>query len=113
MRVEEMALRSEIRQMLNEAGFNKESLNIMVKEVLHEEIKKAIKQGINETNIDGYVQSVAKSMIKDSINTYLEDAISRQIIGDWFHKLKVSVDVTNDVGESILAESEVKNADSN
>ena len=105
MRVEEMALRSEIRQMLNEAGFNKESLKVMVKEVLNEEIKKAIKQGINETNIDGYVKSVAKSMIKDSINSYLEDVISRQIIGDWFHRLKVNVDVTDAVGESILAES--------
>ena len=108
MRVEEMALRSEIRQMLNEAGFNKGSLKTLVKEVLDEEIKKAIKQGLNETNIDGYVTSAAKGMIKDSINNYLQDVISRQVIGDWFHKLKVSVDVTNAVGESLLAGSEDK-----
>lgn len=106
MRVEEIALRSEIRQMLNEAGFNKESLKVMAKEVINEETKKAIRQAVNEANFDGYVKSVAKSMIKDSINTYLADTISRQIIGDWFHKLKVRVDVANEVGESILAESE-------
>lgn len=43
MRVEEMALRSEIRQMLNEAGFNKNTLKDLVKEVLKEELNKAIK----------------------------------------------------------------------
>ena len=32
MRVEEMALRSEIRQMLNEAGLNRETIKQMVKE---------------------------------------------------------------------------------
>ncbi len=55
MRVEEMALRSEIRQMLNEAGFNKNTLKDEVKSVLREEIEKAVKQAVNETDFEGYI----------------------------------------------------------
>lgn len=42
MRVEEIALRQEIRQMLNEAGYNRNTLKELVKEVMHEELKAAI-----------------------------------------------------------------------
>ena len=42
MKVEEIALRHEIRQMLNEAGYNKNTLKQLVKDVLREELEKAI-----------------------------------------------------------------------
>ena len=103
MRVEEIALRSEIRQMLNEAGYNKETLKNLVKEVLHEEISKATRQAINETNLDKYIQSNINNIITKTTENYLKDILTRQVIGDWFHKLKVSVDVKDVVGESILA----------
>ena len=51
MRVEEIALRSEIRQMLNEAGFNKNTLKDLVKEVLREEIEKAVQDIRNSITI--------------------------------------------------------------
>ena len=38
MRVEEIALRHEIRQMMNEAGINKTTIREMVQDVLKEEI---------------------------------------------------------------------------
>lgn len=70
MRVEEMALRSEIRQMLNEAGFNKNTLKDLVKEVLNEEVEKAVKQAVNETDFDGYIMNNAGKIIKDSTTSY-------------------------------------------
>ena len=102
MRVEEIALRSEIRQMLNEAGYNKEILKNLVKEVLYEEISKATRQAINETNVEKYVQSNINNIITKTTENYLKDILTRQVIGDWFHKLKVSVDIKDAVGESIL-----------
>lgn len=49
MKVEEIAIRQEVRQMLSEAGINKNTMKEMVKDVLHEELEKAIKQSLNET----------------------------------------------------------------
>ena len=40
MRVEEIALRQEIRQMLSEVGLDKNTLYDMAKQVLQEEISK-------------------------------------------------------------------------
>ena len=51
MRVEEIAVRQEIRQMLNEAGINKNTLKDMVKEILQEEVSKACRQGFNEKDV--------------------------------------------------------------
>ena len=50
MTVEQIAIRQEVRQMLNEAGINKNTLKDMVKEVLQEELKRAIFQALHETN---------------------------------------------------------------
>ena len=109
MRVEEIALRSEIRQMLNEAGFNKNTLKDEVKSVLREEIEKAVKQAVNETDFDGYVKSTAKSIVKDTTKNYLKEAISDRFVSKWFNSMKVTVDVKDEIGESILkTESEGK-----
>ncbi len=107
MRVEEIALRSEIRQMLNEAGFNKNTLKDEVKLVLKEEIEKAVRQAINETDFNGYVKQEANSIIRDATKSHLKNTITSQIVGNWFHKMEVSVDITDEAGESILkSESE-------
>lgn len=52
MNIEQIAIRQEIRQMLNEAGINKNTLKDMVKEVLQEEVSKACKQAVNESDVD-------------------------------------------------------------
>lgn len=102
MRVEEIALRTEIRQMLNEAGFNKNTLKDEVKSVLREEIKKAVGQAVNETDFNGYVKGEVDRIIRDATKSHLQDTITRQMVGDWFHKMKVSVDITDKNGQSIL-----------
>lgn len=55
MRVEEIALRQEIRQILSEADINKNTLKAMAKDVLNEMMENAIKQALNEKDIDGAI----------------------------------------------------------
>ena len=55
MRVEEIAIRQETRQMLNEAGINQNTLKDMVKEILNEKLDKAIYQALHEKDVDGAI----------------------------------------------------------
>ena len=55
MKVEEIALRQEIRQMLNEAGINKNTLRDMAEKVMREEIEKQVKNAINQSNINSII----------------------------------------------------------
>lgn len=102
MRVEEMALRSEIRQMLNEAGFNKNTLKDEVKSVLREEIEKAVRQAVNETDFDGYVKRTADSIIRDAAKSHLKSVITDRLVGKYFNRMEINIDIKDEVGESIL-----------
>lgn len=102
MRVEEMALRSEIRQMLNEAGFNKNTLKNEVKSVLREEIEKAVKQAVNETDFDSYVRQTADSIIRDTTRGHLKNVINDRLVGKWFNRMEISIDIKDEGGASIL-----------
>lgn len=86
MRVEEIALRQEIRQMLNEAGINKNSLHEMAKEVMQEEIAKQVKNAINQSNIDGIVYR--------KVNSYeLKDMMREAIRKEISEAVRISIDV--------------------
>ena len=95
MRVEEMALRSEMRQMLNEAGFNKNTLKNLVKEVLEEELRKAIKQAVEETNcdIDGYTKKNIDSIINKTTEKVVKEKITDAVVGNYFKRMKVDVSI--------------------
>ena len=95
MRVEEMALRSEIRQMLNEAGFNKNTLKDLVKEVLQEELRKAIKQANAEANCDivEYTQKNINSVINKTTERVVKERITDAIVGDYFRHMRVNVSI--------------------
>lgn len=95
MKVEEMALRSEIRQMLNEAGFNKNTLKDIVKEVLREELNKAIKQAVAETNCDivGYTKNNIDSIINKTTERVVKEKITDTIVGNYFKRMKVDVSI--------------------
>lgn len=76
LRVEEIALRQEIRQMLNEAGINKNTLQEMAKDVMQEEIAKQVKTALSTSNINRIVGS--------KINTYefryaLREGIKKEV----------------------------------
>lgn len=95
MKVEEMALRSEIRQMLNEAGFNKNTLKGLVKEVLEEELRKAIKQAVGETNYDivGYTKANIDSIINKITEKVVKEKITDTVVGNYFRRMKVDVKI--------------------
>jgi len=107
MKVEEIALRHEIRQMMNEAGINKETLKDMVQEILHEELEKAIRQKFHENNIDDFVEHKADKIIRDTTKSVLEQKITDRIVGRYFNKMKVSVDITTEDDKSLI--SDIKN----
>lgn len=84
MRVEQIALRQEIRQMLNEAGINKNTLYGMAKEVMQEEIAKQVKNAINQSNIDNIVYRKINSyelrdMMREAIRKEIGEAVDIKI----------------------------------
>lgn len=86
MRVEEIALRQEIRQMLNEAGINKNTLFEMAKEVMHEEIEKQVKNSINQSNINDIVYRKINSY---ELNEMMRAAIRKEIS----EAVRINIDV--------------------
>lgn len=86
MRVEEIALRQEIRQMLNEAGINKNTLLEMAKEVMHEEIEKQVKNSINQSNINDIVYRKINSY---ELNEMMRAAIRKEIS----EAVRINIDV--------------------
>lgn len=86
MRVEEIALRQEIRQMLNEAGINKNTLYDMAREVMQEEIAKQVKNALAQSNIDGIVYRKVNSY---ELNDMMRAAIKKEI-GE---AINISIDV--------------------
>lgn len=84
MRVEEIALRQEIRQMLNETGINKKTLHDMAKEVMQEEIAKQVKNALDQSNIDRIVfrkinSYELKDMMREAIRKEISEAVNISI----------------------------------
>ena len=84
MRIEEIALRQEIRQMLCEAGVNKNTLHDIAKEVMHEEVAKQVKNVIDQSNINSIIQRKVSSyelncMLRAAIREEISDAVDIKI----------------------------------
>lgn len=101
MRVEEIAVRQEVRQMLNEAGINKNTLKDMVKEVLSEEVSKACGQALEESDFDGTVQRKINENLGKTVRNIIKDEISGRVQGI-FNRMTISVDITNEDGQSVI-----------
>lgn len=87
MRVEEIAVRQEVRQMLSEAGINRNTLREMVQQILREEVKKQIK--IVSRGID------VNKAVRHELESYegklaLRDAIKKEVRD----RVSINVDVT-------------------
>lgn len=87
MKVEEIAVRQEVRQMLSEAGINRNTLREMVQEILKEEIKKQIKIVTQSIDVNGAVRRELGSYEGKSA---LRDAIKREVRD----RVTINVDVT-------------------
>lgn len=95
MKPEEIALRMEIRQMLSEAGINKNTLKDMAKDVLYQEIGKQVRQTMNEIYV---VQ-----LVRDNMKTYMFRDIIKEAVREQVSKsVNIKIDVTSTIDENKL-----------
>ena len=85
MRVEEIAMRQEIRQMLNEAGLNRETIREMAKAVLKEEVKKQVEYSVHRD----IKQIVKENMYGIQFRNALEEGI-KQVVRE---QMNIDIDV--------------------
>ena len=78
MRVEEIALRQEIRQMLNEAGINRETLREMAQNTIKEEVEKQVNFKLSQTNIMSMV-SLNKYEVRDAFREAVKEHVKSNI----------------------------------
>jgi hypothetical protein len=101
MTVEQIAVRQEVRQMLNEAGINKNTLKELVKEVLQEEIQKACVQAMHEKDIDTMVHNAMNNDFNRVVRDTTKEVI-RERCTSIFHRMTISVDITDENGTSSI-----------
>ena len=90
MRAEEIALRQEIRQMMAEAGLNKNTIKETAAQVLKEEVAKQAQNALKQANID--------SMVRSQMQTYefremLQNAVRKEVQD----VIKISVEVKAEI----------------
>ncbi len=88
MTVQEMALRNEVRQMMCEAGFNKETLKEEVKKLIKDVIAESVKQACAETN----VESIVRQFIRNDAKSVIEKKIADEVFEGLRYRMK-SADV--------------------
>lgn len=76
MQAAEIALRQEIRQMLNEAGINKTTLREMAESIMQEEIEKQVKNAVSQTNMNRIIHDKFCSY---GLNDVIQDTIRKVI----------------------------------
>lgn len=101
MRVEEIAIRQEVRQMLSEAGINKNTLKDMVKKVLQEEVERACTQAIHEKDIDKIVANKIDYNFGEIVRNATKESI-RARVTSIFDRMTISVDITDENGTSSI-----------
>lgn len=95
MTIEEIAIRQEVRQLLNEAGINKNALRDMVKEVLHEEVHKVINQKIDEVIKEDDLFKKIDVIANRNIRKYVEEAVYDRVFSI-ARKMQISVDISGE-----------------
>lgn len=100
MRVEEIAIRQEARQMLNEGGINQNTLKDMVREILNEKLDKAIYQALHEKDVDGAIEDKIEWCIQQKANDIVRDEIRRKV-GSIFDHMTVYVNITDKEGQHV------------
>jgi hypothetical protein len=99
MKVEEIALRSEMRQMLNEAGFNRETIKQLVKEAIDDVVKNQVNQVLmerKETNLEEVVSNYLDNRLYSQIRNCAENVIREKL--RWMN-FNVNVEVNRQESE--------------
>lgn len=94
MTVEQIAIRQEVRQLLAEAGINKNTMKDLVRDVVNEELNKAVRQIMHEINLDEKIGKLANGNIQEAIRRELRDSIDKRVNGV-FSRMSVSVTIKN------------------
>lgn len=87
MRVEEIAIRQEVRQMLAESGLNRNTLREMAEQTLKEQIEKQVKLAVQRIDVNAIVRHEMESYAGQSV---LREAIRLEVRD----RVKINVDVT-------------------
>lgn len=103
MTVQEMALRNEVRQMMCEAGFNRETIKAEVKSLIKEVIAESVKQACAETNVD----SLVRQFIRNDAKSIIEKKIADEVFDGLRYRMK-SADVNICIDGKWLKESEAE-----
>jgi len=89
MRVEEIALRQEARQMLAEAGLGKEELKALVLKDIDEKVARAIDAKEKEVNLDAMIERKFES----AVNKAVDEVVQRQV-DSFFRKNPLKITAT-------------------
>ena len=89
MRVEEIALRQEARQMLCEAGLDKESLKDLVLKDIDEKVIKAIEGKLKGVDFEQMVLNIVDKALTKAVND-----IVRKYVDRYFYNRKLNIHAT-------------------
>ena len=89
MRVEEIALRQEARQMLCEAGLDKESLKELVLKDMDEKVVKAIESKIKGVDFEQMILNRVDKALTKAV-----DDIVRKHVETYFYNRKLNIHAT-------------------
>ena len=98
MRAEEMMFRSEVRQMLNEAGINRETVKQMVKEAIDDVVKAQVNQVLmerKEADLAEVVEEYLDSRMWGIVRGATEEVVKNKM--RWLN-FSVNVNVENKEG---------------
>ena len=89
MRIEEIALRQEARQMLCEAGLTKEELKELVLKDLDDKVVKAIEGKIKGIDFDQMIIERVDAVMTKAINNVVQ-----KYVDNYFYNRKLNIKVT-------------------
>lgn len=92
MTVEQIAIRQEVRQLLCDAGFNKNTMKDIVREVIDEELTKAVRQVMHEMDLEDRIYKSANGNLQDAIRKELRASIDNKVNGI-FNRMSVNVTI--------------------
>lgn len=100
MTVEQIAVRQEVRQLLNEAGINRNTIKEIVREVIEEKMNNAVRQVMHEMDLEKNIYNAANGNLQKLIREELRTSIDKKVNGV-FNRMSVSVDIINSDGNIV------------
>lgn len=99
MTVEQIAVRQEVRQLLADAGFNKNTMKEIVREVINEEMTKAVRQVMHEMDLEDSIRNTANVNLQKLIKEELRASIDKKVNGV-FNRMSINVSIKNNDASS-------------